>query len=58
MAGFEPTTFGYADAHNNLGSALKDQDRLDEALYSYNKASTIKIALIFQEYYKIITKFN
>ena len=41
MAGFEPTTFGYADAHNNLGSALKDQDRLDEALYSYNKATSL-----------------
>jgi tetratricopeptide (TPR) repeat protein len=41
VAGFEPTTLGYADAHNNLGSALKDQNRLDEALYSYNKATSL-----------------
>tara|TARA_B110000971_G_C19763711_1_gene387650 strand:- start:177 stop:314 length:138 start_codon:yes stop_codon:yes gene_type:complete len=40
-AGFNPTTFGYADTHNNLGNALKDQDRLDEALHSYNKATSL-----------------
>ena len=32
----------YAEAHSNLGTALKDQDRLDEAIASIGKALQIK----------------
>jgi Flp pilus assembly protein TadD len=32
----------YVEAHINLGSALKDQGKLEEAIEAYNKALTIK----------------
>ena len=32
----------YADAYNNLGNALRDQGKLDEAIEAYNKALRIK----------------
>ena len=31
-----------ADAHNNMGNALKDQGKLEEAIEAYNKALAIK----------------
>ena len=32
----------YAEAHNNMGVALKEQGKLDEAIEAYNKALSIK----------------
>ena len=29
-----------ADAHNNMGNALKEQGKLEEAIEAYNKASS------------------
>ena len=35
-----------AEAHNNLGNALKDQGRLDEALACFRRAVELKPALL------------
>ena len=32
----------YAEAYNNMGNALQDQDKLDEAIDAYSKACTMK----------------
>ncbi|WP_347822102.1 tetratricopeptide repeat protein [uncultured Planktomarina sp.] len=32
----------YAEAYNNMGIALKDQGKLEEAIEAYNKALAIK----------------
>ena len=32
----------YADAYNNMGNALKEQGKLEEAIEAYNKALAIK----------------
>ncbi len=32
----------YAEAHNNLGNALKDLGRLEEAVATYHKALALK----------------
>ena len=32
----------YAEAHNNLGNALKDQGKLDEAMACYRRALELK----------------
>jgi protein O-GlcNAc transferase len=32
----------YAEAHNNLGNALKDQGKLDEAVACYRRALELK----------------
>jgi tetratricopeptide (TPR) repeat protein len=32
----------YAEAYNNIGNALKDQDKMKEAIEAYNKALSIK----------------
>ena len=33
---------GYAEAHNNLGNALKEQGKLDEAVACYRRALELK----------------
>jgi predicted O-linked N-acetylglucosamine transferase (SPINDLY family) len=33
---------GYAEAHNNLGNALRDQGRLDEAVVAYRQAIALR----------------
>ena len=52
----------YAEAHNNLGNALKDQGKLDEAVACYRQAMKLRpdyaepqynIAVIFQEQGKL-----
>ena len=32
----------YVDAYNNMGIALQDQNKLEEAIEAYNKALSIK----------------
>jgi tetratricopeptide (TPR) repeat protein len=32
----------YAEAYNNMGNALKEQGKLEEAIEAYNKALAIK----------------
>ena len=36
----------YAEAYNNMGKALKDQGKLDEAIKVYNKALSIKSTML------------
>src|SRR4029078_4591452 len=33
----------YAEVHGNIGNALKDMGRIDEALASYQKATSLKV---------------
>ena len=47
----------YAEAHNNLGNAFKDQGNLDEAIKAYNKALVIK-PNYFEVYNNIGVAYN